>query len=460
MARSAEKTGANASFDAHSSAPQVPCNSYGYRSSSLWEGKLSLGELTIWTGAPGKGFVSADLIARVVNGAPFPPDEDFPSDGIPGQPAEGGTAQPAAGDTAQPASVNTAQPAAEDPAQAAAGNAARRRPLPVVVVASNRDTFDSVARRVEAAGGDTERLYLLPFFATDDSTCQSLLDNRQSSTHELPITPRRSLDLEYVENLLGQLPQGVLVVVDPIMVRLARRGAELRDDTLDELRSWAAVARRSRAAVLVITGGLPPNTNRAYAALASCGVAASIWALYRDENFLDDRRYLVPLRSSGASDATSLVLRIRPPEGAEPGAVARVEWREAGIKTAEALVLAGAKAARRGPLIDAERWLLKCLADGPVAVNWLKSEVEKGDGEPKPFSWRTVLRAMSDLSILSMKKIAVDGKAQNEWSLPVEQWRAGQTRRSAGGSPDATWDGEQGALRGAVLEKLVALGQG
>ena len=63
-----------------------------------------------------------------------------------------------------------------------------------------------------------------------------------------------------------------------------------------------------------------------------------------------------------------------------------------------------------------------------------------------------------------MKKVAADGKAQNEWSLPVEQWRAGQARLSARGSPDATcegsWVGEQGALRGAVLEKLVALGQG
>ena len=458
MARSAEHSRATRSFDANDGAPSVPCthsascNGSDHRAVWIWEGKLAPGEVTILTGAAGKGFVSADIIARVLNGDSFP-DEGIRSDGFPSE---------------------------RNPAQPAAGNPASRAPLPVVVVASNRETFDNIARRVEAAGGDTERLQVLPFFAVDDEPQKdehsplsaSITRGTRSAecgtgepcatTHRSLITPHQPPDLDYVDHLLALLPEGTLVVVDSVAIRLARRGAELREETLDELRSWAAVARRWRAAVLVITGGLPANPNRAFAALASCGVAASIWALHRDEISLDDRRYLVPLRSARASDATSLVLRIRPAPAqpaagnSKPGAVARVEWRTPSVKTAEALVLAGAKAMRGGPLGDAKRWLLKRLAEGPVAVNRLKSEVEAGEHEQKPYSWRTVLRAMAELSILSTK-VSPGGKAHYEWSLPIEQWQAGQPRPAARESCLEPCDPEQMPLRDTVIEKQMAM---
>ncbi|HEV3023615.1 MAG TPA: AAA family ATPase [Pirellulales bacterium] len=272
----------------------------------LWERKLAPGEVTILAGAPGKGFVAADIMARALNGAAFPCDANR-------------------------------------------GDAARRMPLPVLVAAQNRDTFDSIEPRVSAAGGDTERLRVLPCFHVVDAVADAEDDAANDDAANGPIA-RSAID--QVDDLLAVLPAPTLVIIDPVPIRLARRGAELHPETAFELRDWAAIARRWRAAVLVVTGALPSNANRALNALGASGEAGTILALHRDDKSLDDRRYLVPFRSARSSDRDSLVLVIGPPEGAAPGAVAGVKWRTTTIKTAEALELAAAKPVRGGPQAD------------------------------------------------------------------------------------------------------------
>jgi hypothetical protein len=297
----------------------------------LWSGRIPAGKITVLDGDPGlgKSTLLCELAARISRGEPLPGDDTLAGPGA---------------------------------------------PRGVLLLSAEDDVFDTIRPRIDAAGGDPQRI--AAFVAIPDGT---------DSGRPFAL-PR---DLPILEAIVQRLDVA-LVVIDPLVafVRPATSDQHVRH----ALGALKASAERTGAAIVVVrhlnkSGGANPI----YRGAGSIGIiaAARSGLLLAADPDDPQRRILALSKGNLARSVASLAFRLEDVPGAT---VARVAWDGESSWTATAL-LQGPTAddgdSRRSVIDEARAWLRETLAAGPRLARELRQEAsERGIGRSALYAAR------------------------------------------------------------------------
>lgn len=265
----------------------------------LWPGRVERGRLMLIGGEAGSGktLLACDLAARTTTGRAWPD----------------GSAAEAAGS--------------------------------VLLVASGDDVSGLIRPRLEAAGADISRVFVLP---VDPVPPPALPGDGDS--------PFRGT-LKALEAAVANLEDCRLVIIDPLRLSIGRAGTIIDGDHAGRLELLAAFARRQRAAVLGVASAVYDDRRRiapsdALKQAAAC--AATAWRVVRHPHLKDIRLFL-PVKTVHASDLEGLAFTV-----VEEPAGERIAWRTGRVPAD----LLGAH-----PRGDAAGWLRQALACGSLSSN-------------------------------------------------------------------------------------------
>jgi hypothetical protein len=327
------------------------------RVSWLWPGRLAEGKVTVQDGDPGlgKSTETLDIAARITTGAPLP------------------------------------------------GCTSRRSPRGVVILSAEDGAADTIVPRLEAAGADTVRIFIM------DGVVGS----------EAPVTLPR--DLDAVERAIIAF-NAALLIVDPLMAYLgADTNAHRDQDVRRALAPLAAMLERTGCAGLLVR-----HLNKMQASVAmyrgggSIGIigAARFGLLVARDPDDDEARILAPIKCNIGPPPPALRFYLRSVPGSD---VARVEWdpQPATIDAAGLLAASDGSDEDRSAVAEAVEWLKDQLNNGArPAGDLLKASRKDGIAE------RTLRRAKSLLGVRSERS---EGDAGWRWALVKAANDAGLT---------------------------------
>jgi hypothetical protein len=328
----------------------------------LWPGRIPLGKLTVLDGDPGvgKSTVTLTIAAKVTTGSPFP-------DG----------ARPEVGD--------------------------------VILLSAEDDIGDTIRPRLEAAGADLARCWVLPDVHPVD----------KDGKEEPPRPPELPADLFLLEDLVKS-KGAALVVIDPLMAFLAGQVDSHRDqDVRRVLASMAYMAARTGAAVLIVRHMNKGTGSALYRGSGSIGIvgAARAGLLVAPDPDDDDRRVIAMSKENLGPRLPSLAYRLI---NDELYGVARVVWDGASKHTADELVRPRVDEDEAPALAEAVRVLKEILADGPLAAGNVKRlAATAGVAE------RTLQRARHALGVTARRHGFGPG-AHYVWTMPATPPQGGE----------------------------------
>jgi hypothetical protein len=343
----------------------------------LWPGRIPLGKLTVLDGDPGvgKSTLTLSIAAKVTTGSPFP---------------------------------DWTQPDAAD----------------VLLLSAEDEIGDTIRPRLEAAGADITRAWVLP-------------DVREEG--EPPRPPELPRDLDRLEAMVKDRA-AALVVIDPLMAFLAGQVDAHRDqDVRRVLASMAAMAARTRAAVVIVrhmnksVGGNPLYRGGGSIGIVGAARAGLLAAPDPDD---DGRRILAMTKSNLATTPDALAYRL---VDDDRYGVARVVWDGVTGHTAADLL----RVRRDDPddqapaRSDAEEVLREILSEGPMPAKEAKALArEAGIAE------RTLDRAREAIGAVTRREGFGKG-ARYLWALPDNPMDAMPAMSAS--TLDLGMDGEHGA---------------
>jgi putative DNA primase/helicase len=316
----------------------------------MWPGRIPRGKLTLLIGDPGlgKSLVTVDIISRSSRGTAFPD----------GSACEAGS---------------------------------------VILLSAEDDPGDTIRPRLDAAGADVSRVHVLEAVRVPRSDGSLLEKSFNLET-----------DIAALEDALNQLRDVRLIVIDPISAYLGAADSNTNAEVRGLLAPLAALAARYGVAILAVThlrksGGAA--VHRAIASIAFVAAARAVWAVAPDPAD-PERRLMLPVKQNLAANAGGLAFRVEIQDG-----TARVEWQPGAVSLDANDVLGGSENGDgRGARKEAESFLSKLLADGPLSVKKIEKEAKDAG-----LHWITIRRAKDTLGILSGKDGFDDGWS---WWLP------------------------------------------
>ena len=339
----------------------------------LWPGKIPAGKLTLLVGDPGigKSVMTLDWAARVSIGAPWP-------DGSAG---------------------------------ASPGDA--------VILSAEDDPADTIRPRLEVAGADLDRIFILKCVKKDGHKhAFSLVD-----------------DLEALKECLTRLGGSVrLVVIDPISAYL---GSEMDSYKITTVRAvlapLAEVAATTGVACLAVshfTKGQGSALNRVQMSIGFTAAARAVWATGKDpKDETGRRRILSPLKMNLAPDVGGISYNLD-----DCNDIVSVRWGEADNTDVGELV--GGPAEETGAREEAIQFLEDLLAEGPMlAVEVFKEARRNGIFD------RTLKRAKKDIGVRSRKRPG--SRASWEWVLSEQECQEGQESSPCILGPLGTLEGQE-----------------
>lgn len=269
----------------------------------------------------------------------------------------------------------------------------------VIIISAEDDPGDTIRPRLDAAGADVNRVYILEAISDIDGD-------------GLPIDRTLSLkrDVDALDEALGDLPECRLVIIDPISAYMGGVDSHNNTDVRAVLAPITEIASRRNVTIISITHlnkGGGSAIYRTMGSLAFVAAARGAFGVVRDQE-QQDRRLFLPIKNNIGDDRTGHAYRIR----TNAADVPYIEWEDEPISedVNDALlstpVDADAKSSR-----EAARDFLKAeLKDGVVAVKELIKRA-KGIG----LNWDTVSKARYDLKVIASRR-KFDGGW--DWELP------------------------------------------
>ena len=325
----------------------------------LWPGRIARGKVTMLAGHPGlgKSQLALAIAAIVTTGGRWPVD---------GFRAECGSA---------------------------------------VILSAEDDAEDTIRPRLEAAGADLARCYII-----------GAVRDRCDGGREI----RRGFSiLEDVPRLamrLAEIGDAALVVIDPITAYLGTTDSHRNAEVRAALTPLADLAAQQHIAVLAVSHLRKSLEGEAIlrmsGSLAFVAAARAAYVVTRDPAN-ETRRLLLPVKNNLGDDRTGYAYTIEPATLSGGIATSRIVWAPVIVTMTadEAMTPRAADAAPR-PRNMAAEWLRGLLADGPVPVRQVESEAKAAG-----LSWATVRRAVDQLGVTSEKIVFKEGWA---WRLPEE----------------------------------------
>lgn len=325
----------------------------------LWEGRFALGKLSLLSGDPGlgKSTVSVDVMARVTRGLPFP----------------GGAPASELGD--------------------------------VLILSAEDDPADTIRPRLDAAGGDPDRVLVLKAVRERDPSSGKPKERGISLTR----------DIARIEDQVQKNPSIRAITIDPLSAYLGSGTDSYRDSEVRAvLAPLADLAAKYGVAVIVIVhlnkaGGMKA-IHRAQGSMGFVAAVRMAWVIGRDK---DDETlcYMAQVKNNLGPDPGTLAYRIEEVTLECGVKVGRVVWQEGTVDMSADDVLDDARTDRGPSKVDeAEAWLEEYLAGGPAESTPLFADA-KSEGHLK----RTVERASDNLRVV---KGPAGFGGQWVWSLP------------------------------------------
>jgi hypothetical protein len=275
-------------------------------------------------------------------------------------------------------------------------------PGSVIILSAEDDAADTIRPRLDAAGADVSKVYILSAVQVEDGK------GRRSFNIQT--------DLEPLEREIERRGDVRLVVIDPVSSYLGKvdshRNAELRA-VLEPLSDMAA---RLGVAVLSVThlskGSGGAANSRFIGSIAFVATARADYIVARDPND-GERRLFLPTKNNLGPEGTGLGFRIATkvtPSGIVAPAVC---WDSLPVTVTANEVVNGSSALadRDAPARDeAKRFLRTILAGGLLPVRQIESEAKSAG-----IAWRTIRRAKNEMGVTATKT-ALDGGWC--WALP------------------------------------------
>ncbi|MGE0056001.1 MAG: bifunctional DNA primase/polymerase [Hyphomicrobium sp.] len=348
------------------SMDQVPREKVEY----LWDPFIAVGKITLLVGRPGEGKsqVTLDIAARVTTGEPFP--------------------------------------------SIVLGQAPRRDPGSVILIAGEDGSGDVIRPRLEAAGADLSKVHLV----------KGVLNTLPDGSQFLDMFSLRERIPE-IERLITKLGDVRAIIVDPIGSYTGKADTNNDASVRSVLMPLAALAGKHRVAMILVAHtnkgsgnkGSSDPLDKVMGSLAFVGVARAVFAVARDPTEPPDspKRVFVYVKGNLTGTLGGLELTIKT-QWVEDVKTSRIEWgRPTDVGAWEAFNQSGGE--DRTALQDAENFLLTNLANNPMKADELK-KLAKSD----EISWATVRRAQVNLGIKPERQGFGPGSSFL-WALPTPE---------------------------------------
>ena len=280
----------------------------------------------------------------------------------------------------------------------------------VVILSAEDDAPDTIRPRLEAAGADISRVYIL-------QAVMQIHENGDDQQRAFNLTA----DVAKLAALCEEIGDVSMVIIDPITAYLgatdSHKNAEVRA-TLAPLQDFAA---RQSIAVLAVTHLTKTQgvdaLQRVQGSVAFAAAARAVWGVVKDK---DDpqRRLFLPLKNNLGTDTGGFAYRVESfiLEGTDPPiGTSHVMWEDELINTTadEAFGAMAKDFNEQSDINDAKDFLREVLRDGRVA----SPQIEK-DAKGAGLAWATVRRAQKDMQIVPIREgFGKDGKWY--WQLPA-----------------------------------------
>ena len=327
----------------------------------LWPGKFAKGKISIIAGNPGvgKSQVCASMASIVSNGGQWPVDRSATECGS------------------------------------------------VIILSAEDDVEDTIRPRLEAAGADIDKIYIL----------QAIRYETESGTEE-----SRGFNLLKDAYRLGDLMMKIgdvaLVIIDPITAYMGAVDSHRNAEVRSMLAPLQVIAAASNAAIIAVSHLTKAQgveaLQRIQGSIAFSAAARAVWGVVKDKDN-PHRRLFLQLKNNLSTDDTGLAYALESfvLEGSEPPiGTSHVVWEDAKITMSadEAFSSIAKDFTEHSEIEDAKDFLRSLLVSGPMKALDIERDA-KGAGH----SWSTVRRAQRDMKIESYKD---NFKGPWFWRLP------------------------------------------
>ncbi len=271
----------------------------------------------------------------------------------------------------------------------------------VIILSAEDDPSDTIRPRLEAAGADLSKVYIL----------DAVLDEPLVGSGETPRAFNLKTDMDQLESMMKEIGGTALVIIDPITAYLGTTDSHKNAEIRALLSPLAELAGRYGAAVVAVSH-FNKNANtealmRVTGSLAFVAAARAAYVVAKDPEH-ETRRLFLPLKNNLGNDQTGLAFMV---ESAQVESTigrietSRVVWEPSAVTvTAEEAMKPQVHDEERSDLDDAKDFLRGLLAEGPVP-----SKQIRGDAEGAGHAWRTIQRAQKALGIVPFKKGMKEG---------------------------------------------------
>lgn len=295
----------------------------------------------------------------------------------------------------------------------------------VVILSAEDDAEDTIRPRLEAAGADVSRVYIL-------DAIQEWPDDGDPYTRSFSL----KTDLQRLGDLLAKIGNVAMVVIDPISAYLGGTDSHKNADVRALLAPLTELAGRHGAAVVCVShlnkGGGNEALTRITGSLAFVAAARAAFVVAKDKD--DERRRLfLPVKNNVGNDETGLAFMV---EAHTLGEIetSRVSWEPEAVTVTAEDALSYEDGGERSERQEAEEWLRDALSDGPMAAKEVRKQAEAAG-----LAWATVRRAKDSIGIKPSKTHFSGGW---QWALPKvlnnSPFQKGEHLRGSGASSTET----------------------
>jgi putative DNA primase/helicase len=274
----------------------------------------------------------------------------------------------------------------------------------VVILSAEDDAADTIRPRLEAAGADIDKAFIL----------DAVGEGKKRRSFNL------ADDIQKLEAVLSNIGDVALVVIDPITAYLGGADSHKTADIRALLAPLSDMAARHNVAVICVShlnkGGSSQALMRVTGSLAFVAAARAAFVVVKDQQN-SERRMLLPIKNNIGNDRLGFAFSIQSQILGNGIESSRVEWEshEIDVPADQALADNGEYSSANSAIEEASSFIRELLAEEPVPA----TEVFD-NAKAMGFSKATIRRAATELGI-EKHKIGFNKNAKWVWQLPVSK---------------------------------------
>lgn len=266
----------------------------------------------------------------------------------------------------------------------------------VVFLSAEDDPEDTIRPRLEAAGADLSRVFIL----------EAIRDGFNADGSETRRPFNLKTDLANLGEMLADIGGAALIVIDPVTAYLGDADSHKNAEIRALLAPLSDLAAAHGAAIVAVS-----HLNKSSAAggalmrvtgsLAFVAAARAAFVVAKDGED-DGRRLFLPLKNNIGTDQGGLAFAIESAAVASPAGrieTSRVCWEAAPVTCTADEAMQPNEDGDGNTIGDAKGFLVDLLAEGPVPAKQVKAEATEAG-----LSWATVRRAQKALGIKAVKQ--------------------------------------------------------